>query len=304
MTTATMGRTELPFAPAPLSPVLGAEVVDFDIRTLDPQAAPALKDCLRDHQVLVFRDQDLTPADMVAFINKMGEPQYHVLDRFLMEEAPEIYVISNMKDDKGEPIGNSYEGLSWHTDLQGQEKVTAYTVLYGVEVPEEGGKTRFASMYKAFEALPDERKRALEPMKFIYSYETQYNVRLKYLAEKGITDHQYDRPMTPEQLEYARKRHPLPIVDVNPHNGRKWIHVATMGCAGVEGMSDEDGIALVNELTDYATSGPFRYDHQWRKRDLLLWDNRGLFHAAGEYDRASQKRLIWRGSIAEDAPAA
>jgi alpha-ketoglutarate-dependent taurine dioxygenase len=75
--------------------------------------------------------------------------------------------------------------------------------------------------------------------------------------------------------------------------------MSTSGCAGVEGMPDEEGIALVDELVQFATSAPFRYDHKWRRHDLVIWDNRGLFHTAGDYDRKKHRRLIWRCLIAD-----
>jgi taurine dioxygenase len=289
---------DLPFAPTPLSDVLGAEVCGFDVRDLaDPAVARAVTDYLRDCQVLVFRDQTLSQAELVSFVRMLGRPQYHVLKQFALQSTPEIYVLSNIKEENT-PVGNAYEGMGWHTDLVGHKENTDYTVLYGLEIPPVGGATCFASMYRAYEALPAERRKSLDGLKFIYNYGTQYTKRLKFLADKGITDHAYDKPLSPEQQIYAAQRHPLPIVDVNPFNGRKWLHLAAMGCAGVEGMADEDGIAFVENLIDWATSSPFRYDHAWRKGDLVMWDNYGLFHVAGDYDKAAHRRLIWRCSVA------
>lgn len=298
--TAATKTPETPFATTPLSPVLGAEVVGYDVRDLkDPRDVEALKLCVRDAQVLCFRDQNLTAAEMVTFLRTIGEPQYHVMRKFLMPETPELYVLSNVKED-GKPVGNAYEGMGWHTDLKGQDKRTAFTVLYGREIPEQGGATCFASMYRAYEALPAEKRKELDGLQFVYTYETQYNNRLKMLAEKGITDHSYPTELRPEQVEYAKRRHINPIVDVNPYNGRKWLHMATGGCAGIVGKENEEGVQFVLDLSDWATSAPFRYDHAWRKNDLLIWDNYGLFHVAGEYDKTKYRRLIWRGSIADE----
>ena len=301
MTAPATSSSDLPFAINPLSDVLGGDVDRFDVRALRPgPAIAAIRAALRDTQLLVFRDQNLTPAELAAFIRLFGEPQYHVLKQFLLPQQPEIYVISNIVED-GRKLGNAYEGLNWHSDLLGQKSATAYTVLYGLEVPKGGVRTLFASMYKAFEALPDVRKRELEKLTAVYSYEVQYNKRLRRLDAMGVA-HDY-KPLTGEQLVYARQRHPAPIVDTNPYNARKWLHPQASGCAGVEGMSDEDGVKLVNEIVEYATAPRFRYDHPWRVHDLLMWDNRGLFHSAGEYDRATDRRLVHRCSIADSLPA-
>lgn len=298
MTTETMVR--LPFDPKPLSPALGAEVKDFDVKSIRPDEVKAIVDYLRECQVLVFRDQQLDQPEMVAFLRLFGDPLYHVLKQFLLPQHPELHVLSNLKTEDKEPIGNAYEGLTWHTDLNGQNRPVTFTILYGVEVPAEGGDTAFASMYKAFEALPAARRAHLEGLKFIYSYEKQHRVRLKVLADKGITDHVYDKPMSEEQLAYAKRRHVLPIVTPNPYNQRLWINLASTGCVGIEGMEEDEGLALVDNLVSHCIQPEFRYDHKWKPRDLVMWDNRGLFHRAGEYDRGKERRLMWRGSVAGD----
>jgi taurine dioxygenase len=300
MTTATMTKptaAALPFTPRPLSDVLGAEVVGFDVRDLaDPELTAAIKDYMRTCQVLVFRDQDLTGPQLVAFSRLFGQSQYHILKQFLIPETPEIYVLSNIKKD-GKLIGNPYEGIGWHTDYGGNKNPTEYTVLYGLEVPEVGGATCFASMYKAYEALPAERKKAIEGLDMVTAYEQQYTTRIKFLEDKGITDHPYGAPLSAEQMEAAKTRVKRGIVSANPYNDRTWLNLATMGCVGVEGMPDTDGIKLVEELVEWATSAPFRYDHAWKKGDLVIWDNRGLFHVAGEWDKVKYRRHIWRCSI-------
>ena len=300
MTALASTTTDLPFTPNPLSDVLGAEVTGFDVRDLRPgPAIDAVIRALREAQVLVFRNQSLTPRELVTFTRLFGPPIFHVLTQFLLPEQPEIYVISNIEDD-GKKLGNAYEGLNWHTDLLGRGTKTQFTVLYGLEVPKAGVVTKFASMYKAYEALPEARKRELAGLTAVYSYEVQFNKRLAKLNAMGV-NHDYT-PLTAEQLVVARERHPAPIVDTNPYNGRKWLHPQASGCAGVSGMSDEDGIKLVNEIVDYATSPRFRYDHPWRLHDLVMWDNRGLFHSAGDYDRATDRRLVHRCSIADPQP--
>jgi taurine dioxygenase len=304
MTTATMTKpvaTALPFVPRPLSDVLGAEVTGFDVRGLVKDGTiDAVKEYLRACQVLVFRDQDLSGPELVRFSQLFGPSQYHILKQFLIPETPEIYVLSNIKKD-GKPIGNPYEGIGWHTDQGGNKNPTEYTVLYGLEVPEVGGATCFASMYKAYEALPADRRQAIDGLDMLTTYEQQYTTRIKFLEDKGVTDHPYGDPLSAEQLESAKVRQKRRMVSVNPFNGRSWLNLATMGCIGVEGMADDDGMQLVQSLVDWATSQPFRYDHAWKKGDLVIWDNRGLFHVAGEWDKVKYRRHIWRCSIGADA---
>jgi len=44
-----------------------------------------------------------------------------------------------------------------------------------------------------------------------------------------------------------------------------------------------------------------QYRHQWRKGDIVIWDNRCSYHkAAGDYP-AEEDRIHWRVSIKERA---
>jgi alpha-ketoglutarate-dependent taurine dioxygenase len=54
--------------------------------------------------------------------------------------------------------------------------------------------------------------------------------------------------------------------------------------------ADESG-ALPGELTEWSTQPRFRYTHEWRQGDLVVWDNTGMLHRALPYDVSSQRTL-------------
>jgi taurine dioxygenase len=281
-----------------VGPGFAAEVEGFDVRgAIAAGTAAGLVDLLHRHQVLVLRDQDLTPAELVAFVRLVGEPQYHVLDQFLLKEQPEIYVLSNIVED-GRPIGNASEGITWHTDLSSRERPTAYTFLYGLEVPRAGGDTWFASTYLSYEALPEERRRALDPLKVVHSYERLYAARRAKLAAEGKDPY---ADLTDRQREQATSAvHPM--VRTHPSTGRRGLYLGTMAIERVVGMEQEEGLRLVEELLEHSISPPFRYDHRWRPKDVVVWDNRGLLHSASPYDKERERRLVYRLSIEGERP--
>ncbi len=46
----------------------------------------------------------------------------------------------------------------------------------------------------------------------------------------------------------------------------------------------------------------YQYRHQWRRGDLVMWDNRSLLHKAnGDYDM-NQLRYLYRVMLQGDAP--
>ena len=57
----------------------------------------------------------MTPADLLAFIARFGEPEDHTLKEFTLPGFPNIFILSNKVVD-GKPIGAHNDGVGWHTD--------------------------------------------------------------------------------------------------------------------------------------------------------------------------------------------
>ena len=86
-------------------------------------------------------------------------------------------------------------------------------------------------------------------------------------------------------------------------NGRKALY--TGGHAGeIEGMSKEDGAALLKELMDHITQDEFVYAHKWNDGDLTIWDNRAVLHRGRPWDGTKYKRILHRTTVAGDGPTA
>ncbi len=267
---------------------LGGEIADLDVRSIGGDISlDAVKSLLFDYQLLCFRDQSLTPQELLGFTRLFGEPDPHVLQQFALPGFPDIVVLSNIVEN-GRPLGNRKEGFGWHTDLTYMAQPAAYTVLYSLEVPPEGGDTLFASMYKAYDTLDDDEKQRLRPLKGHYSYVELYNKRnhAEPLSEA-------QRARTPDVTH--------PLVRIHPETGREGMYLNLDDCIGVEGGEDVDGLALVSRLFDYTIEN-FQYCHHWRPHDLLIWDNRGALHTATSYDMERHRRLVYRTSVRGEVP--
>ena len=240
-----------------------------------------------EHQLLCFRDQQLTPQELLDFTGLFGKPDPHVLQQFALPDFPDIVVLSNIIEN-GRSLGNRKEGFGWHTDLTYMAQPAAYTILYALEVPPEGGDTLFASLYEAYDTLDEGEKQRLRPLNGRYSYIELYNKR----------DHA--EPLS----EAQRARTPdvsHPLVRVHPETGREGMYLNLDDCIGIDGGGDGDGLALVKRLFDY-TIDNFQYRHRWRPRDLLIWDNRGALHTATPYDMERHRRLVYRTSVRGEVP--
>src|SRR6202166_1782728 len=143
----------------------GAEIQGVDLRTIDSDDFSSIYRAWLDHLVLLFRGQNLTDEDLVAFSRKFGDLDWAPIQesgRRFVEGHPEIYVVSNVMEN-GAPIGSLGAGeATWHTDMSYLEDPPKASILYALEVPPSGGNTYFNSMYRAYEFLPEAVKKRID----------------------------------------------------------------------------------------------------------------------------------------------
>ncbi len=147
-----VGRTPYPFEVRQLSPTLGVEI-DVDLSAPMPDAFfDRIYEAFLEHQLLLFRGQDLEPGDQVVFARRFGSVQVHVMNQYHAAGHPEIYYLSNL-DEHGRPSGKHPDKgtVHWHTDGSWARRTGQATLLYAERVPSQGGETRFISMYDAYE---------------------------------------------------------------------------------------------------------------------------------------------------------
>lgn len=271
-----------------LGDVAGYEITDLDVKTLreGPQAE-RIRALLYEHQMLCFRDQELEPADMIEFTRLFGSPDPNHLERFIKPGYPEIMVLSNIVED-GKPLGATEIGFGWHTDMTYMALPSAYTLIYGIENPKAGGDTRYASLYKAYDSLPEDEKAFLRPLWGTYQFAQLYalNPNAPELTEA-------QKALTPDVLH--------PLVRIHPHTGREGMYINYDDFVGVEGFPVDEMRARVAALIKHATEN-FAYDHKWHDRDLVMWDNRGLMHTATPYDRVNDRRYSYRIMVQGEKP--
>ena len=274
----------MPIATRPLNPTFGAEVLGLDLRErFSPELRREVEDLYHRHAVLIFRGNDLTPDQQIAFSRDFGDLNIHVHQRIVPGKA-EVIVLSNLLDEQGNPVGSFNCALSWHTDGTHLTTPVTTSMLYCVVAPDEGGETEFAGTAQAYDDLPEELKAFIEDKCAVHSY--------ALLAERSFPD----RPLSPEK----RREVPdvlQPLVRVHPVTGRKALYLGEHVIAGVDGMPRDEGIALVDRLRAHATSPKYVYRHTWQPGDMLMWDNRCTLHRATYLDHATQKRRLHRTTV-------
>ena len=285
------------FAPAglevvPTGAALGAEVRGLDLRRLGEAAFAAILVAWQAHAVLLFRGQSLAPDELIDFSRRFG-----VLDHAPVQEhgqsivagRPELYIVSNVLDDAGKPIGSLGNGEAvWHTDMSYLPRPPKASMLYALEIPPVGGDTHFASMYAAYESLPPALRARAQGL--MVKHDGTYNSG--GFVRAGVT---------PTDDPRSAPGHLHPLVCKHPDTGRSMLYLGRRRMAYIDGLSLAESEALLDELWSYATKPALCWKNPWRVGDLVLWDNRCTMHRRDPFDAAA-RRVMHRTQVKGEAP--
>jgi taurine dioxygenase len=87
-----------------------------------------------------------------------------------------------------------------------------------------------------------------------------------------------------------------PIAVTHPLSGRKALYVNRLMTAWIEGMAPDESDRLLEELYEASEDPAIRYEHVWRKGDLMMWDNWCSIHARTDFP-ATERRMLRRCTI-------
>lgn len=279
-----------------LAEPLGAEITGIDVSgEVDDALIEAITGALLEHQVIVLRDQDLTPEQQVRFTRRFGDLVVRVSPDFLHPEFPEVLILSNRQvDGQYEGATGAYAGELWHTDLTYAEKPSMGSMLHALEVADEGGDTAWTNMYLAYETLPAETRRRIDGLKAIHVRDRRRNPRGAFSEAPDRDIDKYYSVQVPDSVH--------PMVRTHPMTGRKALFVTPRFAVAIEGMDDAEAQPLLDELFAHQINPAFIYQHKWRVGDLVFWDNRCTAHLAVGGIVPPGIRHLHRTSIAGDRP--
>jgi alpha-ketoglutarate-dependent 2,4-dichlorophenoxyacetate dioxygenase len=284
----------MPISIFPVTPRFAAEVGDLDLaQPLDADTLQAVRDAFATYGVVVFPAQTLTVQQHLAFARNFG-PLEVTVQRALRTEklrVPEqIADIANMDADgalwKKESRLRLFQmgNRLWHTDSSFKAPSGYASMLYARSVAPIGGRTEFADMRAAWDALPAAMKERLQGL--IAEHSLMYSRRR--LGFTAFTEE--------EKIAFAPVRRPL--LRRIPESGRDTLYVASH-IGRIEGLPDAETEALVAELIAHATQRQFVYTHRWRVGDLVMWDNRCTMHRGTDYEDTRWPRDLQRATTSD-----
>ena len=186
--------------------------------------------------------------------------------------------------------------LSPHADHQWTPQPSFGSLLYAIELPEDGGQTSWFNTIKAYDALDKDTQKHIDQLQLI-----TYNPFARSQNNKGTGgygDTPYYRFKDQPIIGHA---YPHPLVRTHPESGRKALWLNTRSEVELVNYEDQAGNALIQKLREHLLKPAFRYEHQWEEGDIVFWDNQVTLHSRQPFP-SDQRRLLKRISLAGGRP--
>jgi taurine dioxygenase len=267
-----------------LSGALGAEIEGVDLRQpVDTSLARAIRQVLLDHQVIFLRDQALTSEQFMLFAQAMGQPVEYPFVKGI-EGHPCIIEVKKLEHERV-----NFGGI-WHSDTTYLETPPMGSMLLAREVPPYGGDTLFSNQYLAWESLSPTMQRMLEGL-----------VAVNSSAKADVSKTREDRIKSDGKQAQVEYRSEHPLVRTHPETGRKALFVNVAHTAGIKGLSEAEGRALLDFLFEHQNKVEFTCRFVWRAHSLAFWDNRCTQHNPVN-DYHGFRRIMHRITLQGDRP--
>ncbi len=259
---------------------VGAEISGVDLRKpLGDESHAAIDKALVDNGLVIFRDQEITSEQLMAFGHRFGELTVHPFAP-ADEVAPALIKFRN--DEKTPPFSTDV----WHSDETFRAEPPMATVLVAKEVPAIGGDTVFASMAAAYDGLSDRMQQHISGLEAVHDFKP-----FKALFDDSLAAR---KKLQAFELQYPPQVHP--VVRVHPVSGRKVLFVNPQFTMAIKGMEEQESRQLLDFLFRQALVPEYQFRHRWAPHTLIMWDNRSTQHYA-VHDYYPQRRYMERITI-------
>ncbi len=303
----------------PLSPT-AAEIKGFDCaRPMDMGTLRALKEAYLNYPVLIFRDQVLSAPELAAFGRMFGplemyensaarnaRPPLASLRETRLRTTPDQMLYPHPEDNgvlimttevlpELTAIAVIDNAECWHSDASHKSEPYATIAVHVVQNPAcGGGETEFCDLRLIYDALPAADKRLLSGLTATHHWSKSLNPRFAGVLDDAAREQGVHIAAMIPQIHQ-------PVVRTHPDTGRPAFYISPRFTLAIDGATPDTSEAILNELFALMDDSRFCYRHQWRERDLMIWDNRCLNHRVHAY-AANDVRRRHRVTIGGDRP--
>jgi alpha-ketoglutarate-dependent taurine dioxygenase len=263
-----------------LAPQIGSRVVADRAELLSGVHSARIRELLEQRGVLLFPRLGFTDEEQISFAETLGE--------VIQQGIKGIYKIT-LDPELNDTADYLHATTHWHIDGAQDTVPTLASLLTARVLSNVGGQTEFANTYAAYEALPGEEKRTADGLRVVHSQEY-----IQRALHPNPTEAQLAR-----WREHPEQSHPM----VWTHrSGRKSL-VLGLTAGRIEGKSEDESHAILEQMQTWATRPEFVYRHEWTVGDMIIWDNTGVMHRVEKYP-ADSGRLLSRTTLVGEEPIA
>lgn len=256
----------------PLTPAFGVEVSGLSLQdAAHGDGFDRLRALFESHSALLFRNQEVTDETHLALAGRFGPIEDRLADERKPDEAYKVPQVSNVRED-GAVSGemdlhtlNLKANMLWHADSTFLPNPALTNILVARVVTSSGGATELASTRAAWAEMPEALKSRIRGRGIWHKY-SHSRARISPELAAMPMFHKW-----PDQHWKA--------VWTNPANGTEALYVASHAYL-VDGYSEAESQALLDELIAFCTQEAYRYAHSWQVGDVLIWDQRAVLHRA------------------------
>jgi taurine dioxygenase len=273
----------------PLAGALGAEIHELDVKSTDAAGWKAIHEAFLRYSVLVFRDQELEPSDLMRVGARFGEPCYYPFVTGL-DGYPFIFEVVKEEDETVNFGGN------WHSDTTYLPQPPLATLLYALETPKHGGDTLFANTTAAYDALSEGMRALVDKLVGVNSASLKVTGGRRKLHSPigGMKVHD-----TEKADDYEAEH---PVGRTHPQTGRKALYLSRSHTIRFRDMSEEESRPLIDLLQAHQVRPEFTCRVRWSPGTLTVWDNRCTQHCAIN-DYHGQRRRMRRLTVGPETPS-
>jgi taurine dioxygenase len=268
---------------SPVAGALGAELRGVDLaRNLSADIIEEIRQALLAYLAIFFPDQQLGPAELLAFARRFGQPtEYPQLQG--LPGHPLVIAVTKLEHEKV-----NFGGV-WHSDTTYLQRPPLGSLLYAVELPPYGGDTLFANQYLAYETLSDGLKQTLAGL-----------VGVNSSAKAEVSRTREDRLREAgAELKVLVGTHP--VVRTHPETGRRALYVNSAHTTHFQGWTVQESQPLLDYLFTHQVRPEFTCRHRWQPGCLAFWDNRCAQHLPVN-DYHGFRRVMHRVTLEGDVP--
>tara|TARA_B100000214_G_C23940428_1_gene615432 strand:+ start:92 stop:907 length:816 start_codon:yes stop_codon:yes gene_type:complete len=263
----------------PITGFVGAEITDINLAKTTKGEVQAIKEEWLKHKVLVFRDQNITRQEHIAFGKNFGELEVHPFAPHPKKYPEIVKIISNDKV--------QYAASNWHSDVTWRQKPSMGSILRGRTIPEVGGDTSFANTAEAYNRLDLKIKDRVDSLYAIHDFSKAFGRNMSEKERKA------------KEKKYPPARHP--VIRTHPETGERGIYTNKPFVSHIEGIAKEESQYLLKSLDHAIQSPSVQCRIKWEVNTIVMWDNRIVQHQASN-DFYPQSRHVERVTIIGTKP--